>query len=669
MHPNVGGGLVDAIGTISPEVASDPTWASLFGNVDYCSCLHCRSIYSPAAYLVDLLSWLDGHDFGQKTAFERLSERRPDIQRIELSCENTNIVLPYVDLVTEILEVRVLNSAVGGINPATVPRATTATSPELLANPEFLKPQAYDAHLAKAVSPDTLPFDLWGELGRVYFEHLGVRRSDLMETLRRQAIPRDETIDAERLQFSMAQWRILTAAAQNEVWEYWGYTDPMPDGADYKLDLAVVSNFKHRAGIEYEQLLDLLHSRFVNPGGIHITGAECNTDEMRVEILTDDVLGRMHRFLRLWRNRGWTLLELDKTLLALNVITLDAVGLGRLADLDRVQAFTRAPLLEVLSWWALIDTFPDRPEKEQPVKSLYDRVYLNRAVDATAEEPEFPLALNPERNALANTVNWEDVRSILQAALMIDADQLAVLLDENVGDLPNQQRVVTGTEATLEGLSALYRHVSLARRLKLTVSELLGLLRLVGVDPFDVAKTDATVSLVETMDEIRASNFSLLELHYLLEHDALAETSVGVTDEAIGQTLVEMRDGLARVEADYTVVADPVGEVTARYLATLLSADAVSAVMTALQTEADGTNRDRSRSGPDGEPGEPLQFRCRGHHRPQGRTAFQDPDGPAGSLSAGNSRQCGDHREGCQLRWPGTGFRSGSAGAALEDDR
>jgi hypothetical protein len=586
MHPFVGGGLVTAVGGVSSSVASDPTWASLFGNVDYCACEHCRSIYGPTAYLVELLNWLDGHDAGNKTAFERLDERRPDIQRIELTCANANTMLPYTDLVTEILEDCVLHPRGAAANGSRVPVATTGTSPELLANPEYLKPRAYDAHLAKAVCSGTLPFDLWGELGRVYFQHLGVHRSDLMEMLQERPDP----IDAERLRLSMTQWRILTGAARHDVWEYWGYSSATPDGADYKVGLAVVSEFLRRADVEYGQLLDLLHSRFVNPGTIRVTGAAGNTDDMTIVPLTDEALDRMQRFLRLWRNRGWSMLDLDKALHALGIGTLDAAGLGRMADLDRLQASTNAPLLELLCWWAPMDTFADRPEKEQPVKSLYERVYLNRAVDAAADEVGFPLALNPARDALANTVAWNDVRSILQAALSIDSDELVLLLDEFVDGLPNAQRVVTGTDASLVGLSALYRHVSLARRLSLTVSELLGLLRLVEIDPFDVGDTHATVMFVETAAQIRASDFSLLELQYLLEHDRQADTSLGVTDEAIGQSLVGMRDGLARVAADYSATADPIGEVTARYLAVLLSAEAVATVMTVLRTEADATN-------------------------------------------------------------------------------
>jgi hypothetical protein len=588
LHPTVGGGYVTAVGGVSAEVESDPTWASLFGGVDFCACAHCRSVYGPAAYLVELLTWLDGHQHGAKTAFERLDERRPDIQRIELSCENTNTVLPYVDLLNEILEVRVLTGPRPRPGTPEVPRATTGTSPELLAGPEHLNPEAYDEHLARAVFPHTLPFDLWGRLGRGCFDHLGVTRWQLMDALRRRGAPTAAELDAERLGLSRAQWDILTGKARDEVWAYWGYPSAEPDGTDYKTDLRVVSTFLDRAGVEYDDLLDLLHSRFVGPDGIRITGADCDTDGMTITPLADDeVVDRMQRFLRLWRNRGWSMLELDKTLQALGIGPLDAVALGRLADLDRVLAMTGAPLLDVLSWWAPIDTFADRPEKDEPVKSLYDRVFLNRAVDAAAESPDFPLALNPARTELAAAPAWDDVRSLLQGALTIDADELAPLLDETLDGLPNEQRVVTGEDAGLDGLSALYRHVSLARRLGLTAAELLGMIRLVGLDPFDPADTGVLVRFLEAAEDIEAADFSLLELHYLLEHDPQAETSVGVTDEAIGEILVEIRDALARVATDYPVVADPIGETTGRYLAAVLDADAVAAVMTALRTPAD----------------------------------------------------------------------------------
>ncbi len=77
-----------------------PTLRSLFGALDTCVCDPCLSVLSPAAYLVDLLKFIDAnHEAGIE-----LKRRRPDIYDLELSCDNTQIELPHIDLVNEILE-------------------------------------------------------------------------------------------------------------------------------------------------------------------------------------------------------------------------------------------------------------------------------------------------------------------------------------------------------------------------------------------------------------------------------------------------------------------------------------------------------------------------------------------------------------------------------------
>ena len=42
--------------------------------------------------------------FNGKTALQVLLQRRPDIAEIDLSGDNTDITLPYIDLVLEIIE-------------------------------------------------------------------------------------------------------------------------------------------------------------------------------------------------------------------------------------------------------------------------------------------------------------------------------------------------------------------------------------------------------------------------------------------------------------------------------------------------------------------------------------------------------------------------------------
>ncbi|MDR4484578.1 MAG: neuraminidase-like domain-containing protein [Nitrospirales bacterium] len=111
------------------QVEGIPDWSTLFDSLDLCECQHCQSIFSPAAYLVDILEFLkdrqlieriDRDDAGAirhvtyklleegsttiKTAKDVLFDRRSDMGDIELNCENTNTPIPSIDLVNETLE-------------------------------------------------------------------------------------------------------------------------------------------------------------------------------------------------------------------------------------------------------------------------------------------------------------------------------------------------------------------------------------------------------------------------------------------------------------------------------------------------------------------------------------------------------------------------------------
>jgi peptidoglycan hydrolase-like protein with peptidoglycan-binding domain len=92
------------------DVIAYATLESLFGSMDFCSCEECRSILSPAAYLVDLLLFIDKAADGKENAQKVLLERRPDIQYLPLTCENTNKPMPYIDVVNETLEYYIANT-------------------------------------------------------------------------------------------------------------------------------------------------------------------------------------------------------------------------------------------------------------------------------------------------------------------------------------------------------------------------------------------------------------------------------------------------------------------------------------------------------------------------------------------------------------------------------
>lgn len=90
-----------------------PDYERLFGEeLDFIECDHVRSILGPAAYFVDLMRFIDRHITNQPDSSPscRLLARRPDLPRIRLDDENTNQLIPYIDLVIEILEVFILSS-------------------------------------------------------------------------------------------------------------------------------------------------------------------------------------------------------------------------------------------------------------------------------------------------------------------------------------------------------------------------------------------------------------------------------------------------------------------------------------------------------------------------------------------------------------------------------
>ena len=127
--------------------------------MDYCSCSSCRSILSPAAYLVDLLHFLDADIDKYENPQDILFRRRPDIQHLPLTCENTNTALPYIDVVNEILEYYVANKL--SLDDYAGHDTGSMASDDLLASPQSYNDGVRDSAyltLQNEYFPVPLPF-------------------------------------------------------------------------------------------------------------------------------------------------------------------------------------------------------------------------------------------------------------------------------------------------------------------------------------------------------------------------------------------------------------------------------------------------------------------------------------------------------------------------------
>ncbi len=264
------------------DVLAYTTLESLFGEMDFCSCDHCRSVLSPAAYMTDLLYFIDqppppplpgspAPPVPLERAQKVLFDRRPDIQHLPLTCENTNTALPYIDVVNETLEYYIANTVQSFSLTGYVGHDTgTSRSEDLLASPAFVIDSAY-ATLANQRFPAPLPFHQPLESLRRHFGKFDIPLALSMERLR----PHDNLeagaapygwrdILMEELGLSRAEYEILTDSTTVSLWRMYGFASGTTDAAV----IAALSNakkFARRMGLSYEELAAVLRTRFINP--------------------------------------------------------------------------------------------------------------------------------------------------------------------------------------------------------------------------------------------------------------------------------------------------------------------------------------------------------------------------------------------------------------------
>lgn len=638
-----------------------PTLESLFGSLDFCECEECRSVLSPAAYLVDLLHFLDpapnvwssfltlwqtthagqAYTATYQKPYDTLIARRPDLPNLPLTCENTTTALPYIDLVNEILEYFVAH---GALSAATAYDTGSATTAELVAEPQHVLPAAYAA-LRLAVYPLALPFDLWLETVRAFFGHFGVTLADVLEVLR----PTDDLLPqvgvaygraavfSESLGLYPAETALVTAANPLTSWYLlYGY----PDETTALGALPNAKTLSRRLGVTYDDLGALVQTMFVNPklgalvtlhklgvavedvlrykgaagyapfsaaeqqafdqrlndltasyagsgfdarawldstwnsngfDGILVLadpGATCSFDQTALQYAGGGAAGaldfhRLNLFVRLWKRLGWTISEIDRALqvfLPRNDLPLTAAGLGGamttallgISHLETLRTLLRLDpkgRSRLLTLWADLDTSGPSP--------LYGALFLTPAI--LNVDPVFD---DPLGNYLAVTPPLQSHLPAVQAALQLGAADIERILN----DVGSSTATATLSVSTL---SLLERYALLSSSLRLSVTDLIALTTLSGLDPFaalpasevttlqqDVPYTQ-TLAFVQVAQAVRATTFSIEDLQYLLRQRFDPVGKYRPDPRAIPSLARAIASEIQRIQRDYAVPPDP----------------------------------------------------------------------------------------------------------------
>ena len=493
-----------------------PKLGDLFGSFDSCACVECRSVYSPSAYLTELLSWLE-REFvhsGGVSGYAKLMERRADIAHLELTCENSHTLLPHIDLVLETLEYVASQS----LDLSAAAHQTDWRTPALLRDGEHFGateiPAYQNGRLLDAVYPWSLPYNLWLDQMRAYLGAIGVERAELV-ALAAGLKPWDPDSDlaAEILGMSELQFRIVA-----------GQHVPSGGGTAYWNGVNIVGKLVGEilrlSGLTYENLLDILRTEYVR----HAAGAPaifsivfdpadpCDLSKARVSPpLAPPHADHIHRLERLRDRLGWSYWEVDEAIIALATPAsaadpLDSACLVRLAGLRALERDTRRPVAELIAWFGRIPAY--RGEATSP---FYEAELLSKDGSAQAlgliglaAAPDVPDRQLADPRPLAGfTAGERDQLRECLAMSQADFDAAAESMGEFILDL--------------DMLTWLYRLNSIARVAQMSVADLAAV---ASVVPLPTAWTpQMALRFLDFAHWLGRAELSWRSLHYYLTGD------------------------------------------------------------------------------------------------------------------------------------------------------
>jgi hypothetical protein len=329
-----------------PLSAFLPSYQELFGDFNIQNGDESRSVYSPAAYLADLLE-LIGDSFEDSP----LRDRRPDLAGIPLNGENSYTVLPYLDIVNEVLERRLDKDP--------------------------------DTRLRDLRFPLNLPFSMRTERRKQYLRRFQIAPEELY---RQFAVLVDaDQVAREYLGLSPDDLDAITVAIAGEPERFAGLTD--------------AARFRQTTTLTAVEVRELLYGNlgpaqhaeatalFVHQGGPCVT---LDTDEKHLlyggKEIPEDWFDRMARFVRLARKLAMPLGDLDLILRSCCDNRLDAQALRRIAAITVLRRGFDLPIDVVCALAAPINTL-GLGDEDRPA-SLHHRIFgtpLTASGDILAE--------------------------------------------------------------------------------------------------------------------------------------------------------------------------------------------------------------------------------------------------------------------------------------------
>jgi hypothetical protein len=314
-----------------------PGFSDLFGSLDYVDCEDCASLFSPAAYLVDLLRVVETY-----VVKPSLRARRPDLYSTPLSCDATNTVISYLSIANDILV------------------STVKTLSKIDAKNLSDSDAAFQV-AAMASFPISVPYHAYLARVRTYLGAMKTSYRAVLQSL--AALPAaqigtpDISLETLGLSKELAARITVPHPASADLVASYGLMAPGNTSLEPVATLTNASTFLTQTGLSFGQLNELLNQGlkpdepnadtlrtnfFINATGENLPPLatvwikDKGGNYQALQHLSLQRLDRLQRFIRLQTATGWSFEALEYTIKLLGASELsDALltSLGQLADL------------------------------------------------------------------------------------------------------------------------------------------------------------------------------------------------------------------------------------------------------------------------------------------------------------------------------------------------
>lgn len=513
-----------------------PEFSDFFGHQNFCNCKHCNSILSPAAYFVDLMSFIDSRVTQEYFAEKKdhplsLNNRRPDLWSLELTCDNTNTQIPYLTLINEVLE-------------STVAKLNAKEKNGKITEPSLQK--IYNTILPEKTSTFKPPLYLAFIELKMYLNHFQKNLADIFcigEASENIKIVFDSGLSPKDIDL-ISKRRDIDPDTKEENYDKflkWIYHTPYTKNNNI-INSIEVSKLLKSMRISRHQLGQLLNTQFVLFNGkekqLKIVSEKKNSGSIQNDIekirgLKSSILDRMHRFVRLQNGIDWNLAELDLVLIHLGkdkeVADLDIDSLKKISKINAIKKKLGITIQQCISLWSNIPSKLSLSDEKLVWINIKEKFLFDQLFNKNVSElpnGNFPFDgkekfLHPSL-AINNFENIDPYFHSLLLGLQVSEGELLSLitalaepLGVTVGDLNEEKRKIS---LSLENISILYRHALLAKLFKISIIELISILSIYhNNNTFTpVTNIDELTSILDFYEWVKESPWSLHDTYYLL---------------------------------------------------------------------------------------------------------------------------------------------------------